>query len=331
MVTQSVAKSRKAMQSGDEPRLISAKDVTMVLALPFWTTLGWFFPDRLCLAVSRALVWAMWRVNRRRYAEYSGIFHGLLGGRRSEAEIDSIVRETASLRHFERFLLLRFYRPWGWQPRTRLEGREHIEAALKEGHGVILWMKPAAFADVMTKVTCHQAGYDAYHLSRHTHGGFSVTRFGLRFLNTIRTRIERRNLAQRVMIVPEDPRAAIDQLVQRLSENRVVSITVGAEAKRVTQVPFLDSTIPLAGGAANLAIKTGAPILPIFTERRPDGSFLTTVEPPLRVPAEGSQGERITAILSQFPAVMEPYFLRLPEQYDNLGLHRTARRLQQES
>ena len=320
--------SIKRAESGQGPaqgtRLISAKDVALAAAVPGLAGLGWLLPDKVCLGICRAVVRTMWRLDRGRYADQAAIFRTTLRGRHSDAEIDAITRESASLRQFERLLLLRFYRPGGWRPRARLEGREHLDRALQQGRGAILWVKPAAFGDVMTKVACHQAGCDAYHLSRHTHGGFSKTRFGIRVLNAIRIHVERRNLAGRVIIDPDDPRAAIDRLAERLSEGKVVSITVGAEAKRVTEVPFLDGSIPLAGGAANLALKTGAPLLPVFTERRPDGSFVTTIEPPLQAPSEGNQGEKIVALLSSYPPVMEPYFLRLPEQFDNLGLHRVA-------
>jgi len=324
MFATSIKRSFSGKRPEKEERLISLKDLVLAAAIPGLAVGGWLLPDKACLGICRAIVWIMWRLSPRRYAEQAEIFHTYLRGRCSEAEIDAVTRDSASLRQFERILLLRFYRPGGWRPRVRLQGREHLEQALQQGRGAILWVKPAAFADIMTKVACHEAGYDAYHLSRHTHGGFSVTRFGLRFLNPIRTRIERRNLAERVMIVPEDPRAATAQLSQRLSENKVVSITVGAAANRLTEVPFLNGSIPLAGGAANLALKADAPLLPVFTERRPDGSFVTTIEPPLQVPTEGAHSEKITAMLMGYPAVMEPYFLRLPEQFDNLGLHRVA-------
>ena len=52
-------------------------------------------------------------------------------------------------------------------------------------------------------------------------------------------------------------------LSQRRSANAVISITALSDSKRPLQVPFLDGSIQLAPGAAILALRTHAPLLPL--------------------------------------------------------------------
>ena len=66
-----------------------------------------------------------------------------------------------------------------WRPAIDVSGTEHIEAALARNNGVILWVTPFAFSDLVAKMAMKQSGYDVSHLSRPGHG-FSRSRFGVR-------------------------------------------------------------------------------------------------------------------------------------------------------
>lgn len=302
-------------------KAICAKDVAWLAALPPLTALAWLLPVSLCERLSAWATRLGHALRPERYADFAQMFRALLPGDRGEREIAALVQKAVSLHHLERLLLLRLYRPVPWHPRTRLQGREHIERACAAGRGAILWVKPSSFSDVMAKAALHQAGFSVSHLSRHTHGGFSTSRFGISLLNRIRTAAECRFLAQRVVIDPEKPRAALQRLAELLSRNQLVSITVGAEANRVTWVPVAGGRLPLAGGAAKLALDSGAPLLPVFTERLADGSFLVTVEVAIDAPDAGTAEDRITQMLYRYGALMGAYFERLPEQHHCLGLY----------
>ena len=305
--------------------LICLKDVVWLAALPPLTVLAWLLPLALCERLSGWVAHLSYAVRPGRYAHFARMFGELLPGHQDERAIAPLVRRAASLHHLERFLLLRLYRPVRWRPRITVTGREHVESALASGGGAILWVKTSSFSDIMAKAAFHQEGFAVSHLSRHTHGGFSTTRFGIGFLNWIRTRMECRYLARRVVIDPGQPKAALQQLAALLSQNELVSITAGAEAKRVTWVPVADGSLPLAGGAAKLALDTGAPLLPVFTERLPDGTFQVTVEASIQHPETAPDGaaddDRITRLLYRYGALMGVYLMRLPEQNHCLGLY----------
>lgn len=315
-------------QDEAQEQQIRLKDLALLGALPFMIAISWLCSDRSCERLARSLVRLLYKIQPRRYAEHGQIFREFLPQPAGPAELDKLVQGTASLLHLERLQLLRYYRPGGWDPCIQLTGQEHLRAALAQGRGAILWVVPSRFSDMATKVALRRNGFMVWHLSRHTHGAFSSTRFGIQVLNPIRLRLEHRYLAERVVIDPQRPKIALNRLAELLAENRVVSIAAGAQAKRVTMVRLGGSSLPLAGGAPSLAIRTGAPLLPVFTERRPDNSILVTIAAPLGAPITGDREEQVTQMLHRFAVMLESHFLRLPEQFECLGLYRTKRRLE---
>jgi len=216
----------------------------------------------------------------------------------------------------EKAFLLRCYRPGGWDPKVRVIGCEHINKALVAGRGVILWVMPLRFNDLVTKIAIAREGFKVGHLSRYYHGG-SSTVFGGAFLNPIKTRVECRYLAERIVVdrngTVENSRP-VDVLFSRLNENKIVSITVGNAGRRKENIPFLDGQICLATGPAYLAIKSSAPILPVFTVRQNSGEFLTTVGPELPVKPNTDQKDQIEAMLASISARVEDYVLEWPDQ-----------------
>lgn len=305
---------------------IHRKDLFFLATVPGFAAIAWSCSDRSCLSLARGLTRRLYSRRPQRYGEFNEIFRDFLPDNPSPERVAALSCEAAALQHLERFQLLRYHRPGSWRPKTEVVGTEHIDRALAQGKGAVLWVAFSTFSDMISKVALHQRGYEAWHLSRHIHGHLSSTRFGVRFINPIRISIERRYLADRVVIDPAGPKAAIDRLGELLAQNKLVSITVGASARRVTLVPFGPSFLPLAGGAPHVALKGGAPLLPLFTERRDDGSFLVTIDPPLEPPAEGARSERIEALVFEMGRRLRDHFVRLPAQFLYARLHSDRRR-----
>ena len=210
---------------------------------------------------------------------------------------------------------LRCHHPRGWRPDIRLEGREHLDRALGAGRGAIVWRAPFVFATLVTKMALHAAGYGLVHLSRLGHG-YSPTRFGVRVLNPVRTRAEDRYLAERVVIGARPLQAAMRTLARRLAANRVVSIAAGAQGVKTCAAPFLGGELRVATGAPNLALRTGAPLLPVFTVREGPGRFLTVIEPPLEARARPPGASRRRRTLSRrLVARIEHHARRWPDQF----------------
>jgi lauroyl/myristoyl acyltransferase len=294
---------------------VTAGDFVIAFGLLFMTGFAWIVPERLwgrfaglCapLAVRFLPVGANSPVGRiRRLAGCRPV------GQSPEALAGTVVAGFVE----ENLQLLKSYRPDGWKPDIRLSGDEHIAAALANGRGVVLWVGNFTYYSLTAKIALHRAGFAVSHFSDPAHG-FSRTRFGMRFLNPIRTRIEERYLKERVVADHAIPVRALKQLRQRLTANGIVSIAARGRALRPEHVPFLKGSFALGSGALDLAASTGAALLPVFTIYEENGSFSVIVEPPLEIPKGKPRKETQDDVLRQYAARLEPYVLKHPRQWN---------------
>lgn len=226
------------------------------------------------------------------------------------------VRELDANRRELRLQVLRELAPWGWHPAIELRGREHLERALAQQRGAVLWVSHFVFSGLVTKIALRRAGVALAHLSRPEHG-FSKTRFGIAVLNPIRRRAEDRYLGERVSIGTGGASAAMRGLRAVLARNGVVSITVGDwEGFRFAEVPFADGRIRIGTGAAKLAWLTGAALLPVHVVRGgPGDAFEVVIGAPL-LPREGAGREQaIEAAVGAYARDLQPVVMRHPGQW----------------
>jgi lauroyl/myristoyl acyltransferase len=185
----------------------------------------------------------------------------------------------AAGKYEERFQYLRAYRPGGWEPTIRLHGLEHVEREFRAQRGILFWGSSFAFNDLISKIALHRMGFDIYHYTRPVHG-LSDTRFGIRYINPVRTSVELRYLEARVCAEVEISKA-MDVLKGVVEKGGAVSIKTGNRGKRRATAPFLGGRVEFATGAIALAARWNAALLPTFTLRRDDGSFDFIVGTPL--------------------------------------------------
>ena len=210
---------------------------------------------------------------------------------------------------------MRGYTPWRWRPHIELVGRHHLEAALERGHGAILWVAPFVFSSLVTKMALHEAGYAVSHLTRVSHG-YSGSRFGMRVLNPLRSRIEERFLAKRVVIGADGSVAGpLKHLTNRLRANGVVSITIGAVGAKPCRCACLNGWFGIASGAPNLMVRTGAALLPVFTVKTGERHFTTTIESPLEAPGGADRDKIFEAVTRRCAEQLERYLVRWPDQF----------------
>ena len=205
--------------------------------------------------------------------------------------------------------------PWRrWRPTIRLHGEEHLEAALRNGRGVILWAGNFIYSDLVYKIALHDKGYSATQLYRPEHG-FGSSKLEIRLLNPLWMAVEGRFLRQRVMIYGSDTAAAINALRSRLAENGIVVIYFGNEGRRTTEVPFLNHRVRVATGPVAIACSTGAALVPLFVVRNADETFDVTLEEPLEVPLADDGAGRFDNVAAAMAWRLEPYARSYPEQW----------------
>ena len=293
---------------------VAAKDFAIMAALPVSFAVAWMLPEPLWRGVARASSPLAARAIKTRTQPAIERIERLVGARPMACSSMAVVQESIT-GHVEEYLqVLREYRPRGWRPEIRLEGRSHVDDALAHGRGAVLWVSHFSFAGLVAKKALCRAGIRTYHLSHPSHG-FSRSRFGMRYLNRLRMHVEDRYLSERVMLSLDGATGALRQLHRRLRGNEVVSITVRERSERPSMVPFLDGTIRLATGAADLAYAAGATLLPVFAVREPEGHFRVVIDPPLEVRQHLVRRESSDAALRDYTARLKPFVLDYPGQW----------------
>jgi lauroyl/myristoyl acyltransferase len=290
--------------------------------------IAWLLPERTWRPLGHALSVAIARlwpaVTRARVSELAEALEG-----------SSIERSPDDLRLAildgymeERLQILCAHRPGGWHPRLRLLGRAHLETALMRGHGAILWAAPLSYADLVIKMALAQAGFAVSHLSTFARGfspnacvQHSQSRFAMRVLSPLRTRIEDRHLRERIALSPEGSLAYARQLERRLRANGIVSIRAGDGGHRTVATPFLTGSLRLATGAPSLAVTSGASLLPVLVSRVAAGVYDVIIEPSLTDAREaigtrahpGGRHELIDELSRRYARILEQHVLRHPE------------------
>lgn len=276
-----IAKQGHSRAADGTAPFITADDAGVVFGLLVLTGVAWLVPPASWPAACRRLSSAARRFFSTEDQSALDRARRLRG-----KDFSGLPNELAAV-HIERTLhLLRHDGPAAWRPRIELIGAAHIDRALNAGRGAVLWDSHFAFASLISKMGLWNAGYHVSHLSHPRHG-LSASQFGMRYLNRVRTRVEERYVDERVVLSDISPAAAMRRLHNRLRDNGLVSITVRGSGRDPVTARFLDGPIAVATGAPDLAHMSGAALLPVFTVRRPDGSFGVTVEAPIEVDRDG--------------------------------------------
>ena len=219
---------------------------------------------------------------------------------------------------FEKYLswmyILASHRPGARSFSSHLIGQEHVDKALEQGRGVLLFTATFAHKDLMAKMAFAQAGYEVSHLSKDTHG-FSETRFGKRWLNPIYTSIEERYLRERMVFSGSNTREVSAKVRERLTENAPVMITVTPLGRHVAVLPFLHGRIHIATGGLNFACENETPVLPVFTLRQADGGMTTVVGAALHQPKDAGREDMINALLADYVPRLETCVRSFPTQF----------------
>ncbi len=108
---------------------------------------------------------------------------------------------------------------------------------------------------------------------------------------------------------------ALGVLKRRLAENRVVTLTVGAQAARPVPAPVLAGEIRVAPGEPVLAWETGASLLPVFPLREASGRITAVVGPPLVIDISADRASAVAEAIRDYAARLEDVVADSPGQW----------------
>lgn len=188
------------------------------------------------------------------------------------------------------------------ESRLRVHGRESLERALAQGRGVVV-------------ATAHLGSPEL--------GVQGLARYGVPV--TVLTEpleppalfrtVTRWRQSQGLEFVPTGV-AGLKQALRRLREGGLVVVACDRDLQGAgARLPFLGELALCPTGAALLALKTGAVLLPAFSARSRGTALDIFIEPPLEPPAEGPLEERGLAATAQLLRVAERYIRRYPDQW----------------
>ena len=111
---------------------------------------------------------------------------------------------------------------------------------------------------------------------------------------------------------------AVRAVLQALKRNELVAMLPDQNAGDVF-VPFFGRLAGTVAGPALLALRSGAPILPVFCTRQPDNTYLFEMLPPFVVQPSGDKERDVTETMAHITALIEQQVRKHPSQW--LWLH----------
>jgi KDO2-lipid IV(A) lauroyltransferase len=298
-------------------KLVEAKDLYRI---PLWTTrkaLYALVPVPLLLRLYAAKGTVRWLVSNERGQVLSRM-ERFFGETKSEQEIRRIAR-----RHLEftarRDLTKRWPHIQGFRSREtcKVEGLEHLDAALAAGGGAILVTMHFGYGRLF-KPLLESRGYTARAVGR-TEASRAVpkrfTRVGL-FVHSRLLRLRRTRRG------PADLQAGINlrPLLAALSRNEILILPMDNPGSHglgrqgsLRPVPVLGKHILFSPAPISMARRTATPLLPAFVVDSDDrGGIRLDILPPLELQRSDRPREDMDTNLERFALVFEDYLRRYP-------------------
>ena len=200
-----------------------------------------------------------------------------------------------------------------------VEGLHHLEAALADGRGAILWESSAFGRRNLAKQALYARGFSMSQVHADSHlAGFGDYRrqtwFRHRVVKPTFDRWTRAFVAEVIDLTRDGGLAFTRVLTSRLADNRILCIAAdGSMGHGWVTVPFLGGPTQLATGTVRLARLAGAPLLPLIGVLE-DGPRVVIHEP-IHVDVGGDRERLALEVVTRFAEVVEGWVRRHPEQY----------------
>ncbi len=244
--------------------------------------------------------------------------YGLLGRRRRVvlanltrafgATLDARRRRAVARAHFRHLGVttveccrLFFGPPGAMLERVRVDGAEHIKAALAEGRGAFY-------------LTAHFGNWELL-AAAHALTGFALSvvirPLDNPYLESLLAEGRRRHGLGLI-----SKRAAVRGVRAALARGECVGILLDQNAGRHgVFVPFFGHLASTSRSLAVLALKTRAPVVPAFIRRLPSGEHQVTLEPAIPLSVTGQLERDVEVNTARFTETIERQVLTQPDQW----------------
>lgn len=222
----------------------------------------------------------------------------------TDGDISRQVREV--FRNFGRYLLeffrmAKFLTPEYIKTNVRIKNIEHLKRVFEYGKGGVL-------------LTAHIGNWEL--------GGVVISMLGYPVVAIALPHKERpvndlfnhQREARGIKIVQTN--GSMRKCIEALSENKIVAILADRDfGFRGEALDFLGRKASIPEGPAIICQKVGAPLIPAFLTRLEDDQFELVFEEPVFPPSEGSETEKIRALMTQYTSIIERQIRQHPTQW----------------
>ncbi len=192
-----------------------------------------------------------------------------------------------------------------------IEGKEHLDRALSYGRGVLLFQAHfGAFQMVMPAI-----GYSGYRMNQIS-ASASIWKDSITSKTQQKSFDIKANYEYRLPVRHIPVKSTLRPVFKLLKKNEIVGITVdGGGGRNVTSIKFLGRNANFQQGAADLALRTEAAIVPVFITTERGLRHRLIIHPPININRRGDRAENMKEILQKFASLLEGHVYRYPTHY----------------
>lgn len=308
----------KSFALRSKQKFIKPRDLAILFGLPPAVLVAWALPERLWHTLARVGAPIEARLTPPGPAAMKETMRAVLG-HDTGIDLDAAIEELSATRVERLFQMLRSYRYGGWKPDIVIEGEANLEAARRLDSGIIFWVSPFVFYQLVPKMALQKNAVPRLHLYHPKHG-FSDTQFGFNVLNPIQIKAEAAFGVTPVFLSrqPGLP-IALRRLAAHLRNKGMISISVRERGSNPVRVPILDGSLVAGTSVLHLAHATGAPIIPVHTVREPDRRFRVIIDDPIIVDRSVSRAQSTSKAAGQYADCLAPLLKAYPGQWVGWG------------
>jgi Kdo2-lipid IVA lauroyltransferase/acyltransferase len=221
---------------------------------------------------------------------------------------DPLVRRTAHrafgnyFKMFADFMLMVTLEPEEIRRMVRPEGQERLDRVLSQGKGAVV-------------VTAHVSNWDMLAAASAVYGypiSAVTNELPSGGLNELVVKSRERIGMKMIRLGP----GSLRQILKALARNEVVALASDLySGDRGVRVQFFNRPAIFPSGPAALALKTGAPILPVWIRRQPNNLYVAEVEEPIEVSRTGNNDHDIQVTTERVVRFFERIIKREPDQW----------------
>lgn len=219
-----------------------------------------------------------------------------------------LVKQTAGrafgnyFKLFVDFMLMVTLQPEEIRRMVEPQGREKLDRVLEQGKGAIV-------------VTAHVSNWDMLAAAAAVYGypiSAVTNELPSGGLNELVIASRQRIGMKMIRLGP----GSLRQILKALARNELVALASDLySGDRGVQVPFFNRPAIFPTGPAAIALKTGAPILPVWIRRRPNNLYVAEVEDPIEVSRTGDTERDIQLTTERIVHFFERIIRREPDQW----------------